>query len=122
MLRELLHLRQVPNDRRRRCFYNEELEVVLWYEPDDSIFGFQISYDLQERPRALTWTRKSGFSHASIDGGDDSVFSNRTPMLRPDGTCNFSWLNRAFLANSSGLPADERSFIEDKLSESFRPA
>jgi hypothetical protein len=122
MLRELPHVRQVPGDRYRRWFSNEALEVVVWYEPTGSIFGFQICYDLQEEPRALTWTPKSGFSHAAVDGGEDSVMSNRSPMLRPGAIYDAGLLDQAFHASSAGLPAPEKRFIEDKLAESVRPA
>ncbi len=121
MLREMRNVRQVPGDRFRRWFSDETLEIVVWYEPDGAIFGFQICYDPQGEPRALTWTRERGFSHAGVDGGEDKPSANRTPILRPGAKYDASLLRKAFLASGGGLPAGERAFVEGKLAESVRP-
>ena len=120
MLRELRNVRQEPGDSFRRWFTDENLEIVVWYAPDNSIFGFQICYDLRSQPRALTWTLKRGFSHAAIDEGDDKPTSNRTPMLVPNSHYDAAKLRESFLASSGSLPAKEKAFIEGKLAESAR--
>jgi hypothetical protein len=120
MLREQRNVRQVPGENFRRWFTDENLEIVVWYEQADAIFGFQICYDPRNEPRALTWTLKRGFSHAAIDNGDDKPTSNRTPVLSPCGNYDAAMLREAFLASGDGLPAKEKAFIENKLSESLR--
>jgi len=121
MLHEQRNVRQVPGDHFRRWFSDENLEIVVWYEESGAIFGFQICYDPRERPRALTWTQKRGFSHAAIDGGEDKPTSNRTPMLSPSHDYDAAKLRDAFQSASGGLPAHERTFIEAKLTESATP-
>jgi hypothetical protein len=118
MLKELQHVRQITDDRHRRIFTDECLEVVVWYAPSGSIYGFQLSYDLKNKPRALTWTPKHSFSHAVIDGGEDSVYSNRTPLLPPDANYESALLLQYFCRSSPGLPAPEKAFIDAKLAES----
>src|ERR1700761_4117116 len=120
MLSELRNVRQVPGDRRRRWFSDEKLEVVVWYEPDGTIFGFQLCYDLRDTPRALTWTREAGFSHCRVDDGEESVFSNRTPMLRSGGVYDAVLVRTEFLAAAESMPEAERRFVEAKLAESVQ--
>jgi hypothetical protein len=120
MLIEMRDVRQVPGDRFRRWFADETLELVIWYEPQGSIHGFQVCYDPQGTPRALTWTEEKGFSHAKVDGGEESVFSNRTPILCAGGKYDTALLRNAFLASAGNLLEPERSFVEKKLAESTR--
>ena len=118
MLRELLHVRQIAGDRLRRWFYDDSLELIVWYEPQDTIYGFQLCYDPQGKPHALTWTRDDGFSHSLLDDGEEKPSSNRTPMLRPGGPYDGILLRSTFLASACDLPAPERTFVEGKLAES----
>ncbi len=121
MLRELRNVRQIPGDRFRRWFTDENLEVVVWYEESGTIYGFQLCYDPRSQPRALTWTPKHGFSHAEIDDGDDKPTSNRTPILRSNADYNAAQLREAFLTSADELPAPEKAFIVSKLAESSAP-
>jgi hypothetical protein len=118
MLHEQRNVRQVPGDHFRRWFSDENLEIVVWYDEAGAIFGFQVCYDPRDQPRALTWTRKRGFSHAAIDSGEDKPTSNRTPTLSPSPDYDAAKLHEAFRASGPGLPEHERAFIEDKLAQS----
>ncbi len=120
MLHELKPVRQVPGDLFRRWFADENLEAVIWYDPAGAIAGFQLCYDLRSEPRALTWTLKRGFSHASLDDGDDKPTSNRTPILRISANHDTALLWESFLASGGGLPATEKALIEGKLAEWVR--
>ena len=120
MLREMRDVRQVPGDRFRRWFTDEALEVVVWYETDGSIYGFQICYDPEGMSRALMWTRGRGFSHAELDDGEDKPSSNRTPILRPSSKYDAALLRKAFLGCAGGLPTAEKAFVESKLAESVQ--
>jgi hypothetical protein len=120
MLRESPRVRQIPGDYFRRWFTGNALALFIWYEADGSIHGFQLSYDLENDPRALTWTPTKGFSHASIDDGEESVLSNRTPLLRPSSGCDPLKLRADFISSADGLPSREKSFVEARLAEAAR--
>lgn len=120
MLRESQPARQIPGDYFRRYFTDTALGLVVWYESDGSIHGFQLSYDLENEPRALTWTPGKGFSHSSIDDGEESVLSNRAPLLRPASGYDPIKLRADFIASADSLPLVERSFVEAKLAEAVR--
>ena len=120
MLRESQPARQIPGDYFRRYFADVALGLFVWYESDGSIHGFQLSYDLENDPRALTWRPRKGFSHSSIDDGEESVLSNRAPLLRPSSECDPIKIRADFIASAKDLPALERSFVEAKLAEAAR--
>ena len=108
-------MRQVPNDYRRRLFSDEEFELYVWYNPDDCFHGFQLCYDPADHPRALTWREKSGFSHHSVDTGEESPLTNRTPILKKEFPPDAIALLRRFRACDHNLPVDIRDFIREKL-------
>ncbi|MBI4424513.1 MAG: hypothetical protein HY554_12335 [Elusimicrobia bacterium] len=57
-------MRQVPGDRRRRFFSDKSFELLVWYEPDGGVFGFQLMYAMPEKPyRAIAWTSLEGYGH-----------------------------------------------------------
>ena len=118
MLRETQYVAQVRGDRFRRCFVDAKLDLVVWYEATGAIYGFQLSYDPEGSQRVVTWTPERGFSHASLDVGEESPLANRSPVLRPSADYEADQLLTAFLSASAELPGAERAFIETKLRES----
>ncbi len=120
MLREIEQVRQVPNDYRRRLFSDQEFELYVWYKPDDSFHGFQLCYDPSDKPRALTWREESGFSHQSVDTGEESPLANRTPILKAKSALDVVELKRRFYACDHNLPGEIRHFVREKL-EAYEP-
>ena len=57
MLNEIHHVRQVPGERRRRWFFDKEMDLTVWFSDDASIVGFQLVYGRPMDPHALTWWR-----------------------------------------------------------------
>jgi hypothetical protein len=117
MFAEVRNVRQVPGDRFRRWFVDEQSDIFVWYEPDGRIFGFQLCCKLTEAPFVSTWTQARGFSHATLDDGDDKPTVNRSPLLRPAPLRNLALVRRSFSAAAAGLPQVERTFIAAKLAE-----
>jgi hypothetical protein len=118
MLRETRHVAQVRGDRFRRCFVDERLDLVVWYETDGTIHGFQLTYDPEGSPRVVTWTPGRGLHHASLDVGEDSPLANRSPVLRSSADYNPDQLLVAFVSAAAELPGAERAFVEARLRES----
>jgi hypothetical protein len=117
MLEEFQSVRQHPGDRRRRWFCDNYFDLVVWYEPTEEIFGFQLSYDRLGKPRAFTWRRPYGMAHEAVDDGDDPLLKyKQTPILVPDGAPDMGPLIRRFTDAAAGLPDDIRELVLDKLS------
>ena len=117
MLTEIGHVRQIQGDYFRRIFADRNLDIVIWYKPDKTIHGFQVSYDLARRERALTWTESRGFSHTRVDTGEDSPLSNRSPVLIEDPDFDAARLWSAFDISAQNLPSREKRLMQRKLRE-----
>jgi hypothetical protein len=100
----------VEHDRDRRWIADEYFDLIVWYEPDGAIHGFQLCYDKPGRERALTWTRERGFVHTAIDSGESRPTANRTPILVPDGVFPTEDVRREFLVRERRCPPRSASW------------
>ena len=116
MLREIANVRQIEGEPRRRWFQDEQLDLVVWEDPGQGVFGFQLAYDKQRDEHALTWMAGFGFSHERVDDGEGRPGRYKgTPILVSDGTFNMEDLAPNFLNLSEGLDKGLRDFIYKKL-------
>ena len=125
MLKELKSVRQNPGTRFRRWFADELFELIVWYDPDSQIFGFQLCYDKDKRgiEHALTWTRTADFSHDRVDDGEDSPLHNRAPILLPAGKFPYERLIRSFAERGAEIEPDITALVLRKLHEyAIRPS
>lgn len=114
MLRESTATQQAE-ERRRRWFYDEDFDLIVWLDPDGSITGFQLCYDKQEIERALNWSAAEGFAHFGVDSGEDGSRFKESPVLQPAPLRLPSGLPARFDAASSGLPSEIAEFVRSKL-------
>jgi len=117
MLREINHVQQVPSDYFRRWFADENLDLLVWHKPDETIYGFQLCYDRYWRHRALTWTEDHGFSHDDIDDGEQSPLTNRSPTLSPSGPFEATAVLSRFRTSARYVPIRTRIFVRQKIQE-----
>jgi hypothetical protein len=110
--------RTLPNDYFRRWFSTAHFDLVVWYKPDDAIYGFQLCYDKDGREKAFTWLEDKGFSHQSIDSGEESPLANRTPILVPlQGRFETARVLACFRASDEKLPIKLRALVRRKIRE-----
>jgi hypothetical protein len=107
--------RQVPEDYRRRWMSDEDMDLIVWLEPDGRFHGFQLCYDKTGRERALTWVANGGFSHHAVDSGDTNPNGNCTPVLVPDGNMPIELVRREFAQRSLQLDPKIREFVREWL-------
>ena len=118
MLREISHVRQQPNDHFRRCFRGDTLELMVWYNPDKSIYGFQLCYDPEGNPRAVTWTEERGLTHSAIDDGEETPLANRSPTLQRSTDFDPARVLTSFNSVAVNLPGEEREIVQWQLEKS----
>lgn len=63
MLTEILDVRQIPNEPRRRWFRGDDLDLIVWCDDAGVPTGFQPCSDKLLSEHALTWTPELGFLH-----------------------------------------------------------
>lgn len=125
MLTEHSGIRQVKGQRARRWFNSGDQDLIVWYDPDGSIYGFQLCYDVGRKERALTWTPDEGFSHNLVDDGEEAPLTyKRTAVLVRDGSLDIVAVSKRFLETAAKLPGDVQEFVAGKLQDylDFREA
>ena len=117
-LTEFLNVLQRPGEPRRRWFQSEQEDLIVWYEPDGSIHGFQLCYDRKGLERALTWIEGKGFSHLKVDDGEvEPLTAKRTPILITGGLFDPEGMLERFSSVAGALPEDIAQLVADKIRE-----
>src|SRR5262245_38223464 len=109
--------KSVRGDYDRRWLSDDFFDLIIWFRPDDTIYGFQLCYDKPHWERALTWTRDKGFSHLEVDSGEHVYPPNQTPILVPDGTFPGDMVLYEFTRRGTALPHEVRKLVTDKINE-----
>ena len=103
MLQELKNVRQIRGEGLRRWFADENLELILWYDSEKKLEGFQICYDKLAGTRTITWRKAS-----PVEGETKSI-------LVSDGPYNKARLFALMQRSSESLDSNLRSFILNRL-------
>lgn len=121
MLRELRDVRQVAGEPKRRWFFCNEIDLVVWEEENGDVCGFQLAYDKHEDERSFSWHKERGFAHYVVDDGEPFADVNDTPFLYADGPFGRDRVLELFLALAPEVPANIANFVETKLREYSGP-
>lgn len=122
MLRENPDIRQVPGDQPRRWFSDDFFDLIVWSCPDGSLYGFQLCYDREFKPRALTWIKDTGYRHDGIDDGDGPMGAHKSsPILVQDGAFNRDDIASRLEAEAAEMPKDIREAVLAKIREYKKP-
>ncbi len=116
MMYEYTKTQQVPNEPFRRWFGDEYFDLIIWYNTDESFYGFQLCYDRTFDERALTWKADKGFSHQKVDSGArDSL----TPILVSDKTSSDMFdaqkIMKKFQEHSKEIDSGIVMFVSEKI-------
>jgi hypothetical protein len=118
MLQELKNAKQNPGDLFRRWYHDDYFDLIVWFDPDGSVHGFQLCYDKTGDERSLTWRATGAYSHDRIDDGEGRPFRHKSaPIVVPDGIFNAPDVVRRFLDESAELPEDVRSLVLEAIRE-----
>lgn len=118
MLVELPPRTPQPAEHRRRWFTDELWDLIVWFEPDDTVFGFQLCFDKTVGERALTWRRDSGYRLDQVDDGESSPSRNRTPLIRANGKeLDSDWLAGEFIGVAQELEPWLKALVVQKIRE-----
>ena len=97
MLHEITETRQIPDEKPRRWFNDDTMDLIVWLDDNNDIDSFQLCYDKPFAEHALTWRKGSGFMHNRVDDGEGNPGSHKgTPILVPDGEFNLQTIAEKF--------------------------
>ena len=117
VFKEFRQVRQEKVAGHRRWFDDDvlPLELIVWYDAGGAVEGFQLCYNFGRGEHALTWRPATGFAHSGVDTGSGGPFSNRTPILIPDGAVPWDEVARRFTASSGTLEPVLRELVGARL-------
>lgn len=115
-LYEIRVVRQIPNEKRRRWFTCVDLDLIVWYDTDDSLVAFQFCYDKSRREHALTWRADGPCTHLAVDDGESAGFGVKmSPILIANGKFDVQYMLDCFANASAGLPPEIIEFVKPRL-------
>ncbi|MEY4807775.1 MAG: hypothetical protein RLZZ206_2164 [Cyanobacteriota bacterium] len=116
MLKESKNTSQIPNEYFWRWFCDDNIDLIVWYDPDDSIIGFQLCYNKFVDEHALTWFRGKGFSHNKVDDGEGpDVRFKMSPILIPDGVFDKNTLLTLFENESKDIDQEIVELVTEMI-------
>lgn len=119
-LREIGPVRQVRGEPRRRWFFSERCDLIVWLDEMGAPEGFQFCYDKDNEERALSWRPQLGLSHMKVDTGS-SIYGG-TPFLVPDGHFDAVHMLRMFEAECALVPPEVSALVAGKLRQLAQPS
>ena len=104
---------------RRRWFYSPDMDLVVWYETDGSVSGFELYYDKNSSEHVFIWRVDGGFSHLAVDDGDQKpvLEFKEAPILIPDGHVDAERIKSLFEDSNERMPNDIAALVRRKLDE-----
>jgi hypothetical protein len=118
MLYEIRNIDQKEKNLKRKWFYDYDLDLLIWLDRKNEIYGFQLCYDKDDNPHALTWFVDKGFFHNKIDEGDNKIGRRRgSPLLIANGVFDSERIANYFKMNSHDIEAKIAKFVYDKILE-----
>jgi len=120
MLREIRDVKQIPAEPKRRWFSDEDFDLIVWFEPEDEMIGFQFCYDKESEQKALTWLKEEGYQHCRIDDGDNPGKMKASPVLEANGHFDREGIGRRFMENKGDVPEKTAHRIYDRILR-YRP-
>ena len=120
MLREIRDVRQVLGEPRRKWFSDEDFDLIVWFEPENEVMGFQLCYDKETDQKALTWLKQDGYQHSRIDNGDNPGKMKASPVLEANGHFDREGIGRRFRKNRGDVPEEIAGCVYDRILH-YRP-
>ena len=115
-MKEHAGVRQIPGERRRRWFFSDRFDLIVWLDDDGSLAGFELCYDKHQVERSLSWRSSGGFAHMAVDDGEERPGKHKgSPVLVPDGHFDARRVQADFILAATALPEDIVSGVTKAL-------
>ncbi len=113
LMKEDVGIRQIPGERKRRWFYSDEFDLVVWLNHEGSFAGFELCYDKKHVEHSVVWHPDAGFTHTAVDEGESRPGRYKaTPIhIAANGHFDVRRIYSAFKKASHTLPADVVAYV-----------
>ena len=100
----------------RKWFTDEFFDLIVWFDDQALVVGFQLCYDKGHDEHALTWKQPSSYYHQRVDDGENRPGKHKsTPILVPDGTFDLRRLADQFKTQSKKIDPAISAFVYEKV-------
>ncbi len=97
---------------------NRVFDLMVWFKNDNEITGFQLCYNISFDEKELTRLKDKGFSHNSIDEGENIETRHKgSPVLVRDGSFDNATISLRFKNESKKIDGSISKFVYEKLLE-----
>ena len=118
MMKETKNVRQINEEPRRRWFWSDFFDLIVWLSDEDEVVGFQLCYDIRSNQRGLTWEKETGYSHEKVDAGEDKPGRYKgSPILVADGIFEEKRIAALFKDESKNIDKQIVDFVHVKILE-----
>ncbi len=118
MLSEVRNARQIKDEGSRRWFTSRNFDLIIWYNDDGKLEGFQLCYNKQKSERAFTWYADGRSSHLKVDDGEgNKAFIKMTPVLVPDGIFNKDLVLHQFSMECTDIDPEISRLVIEKIKQ-----
>jgi len=117
MLREHVGVRQHAGESHRRFFWDDYLQLYVWFDEDERIVGFELSYDLTSDYRAFRWKPADGVEHYRVDDGEGRAMKKAVPVMRVDRSGIDPDILVEFTARSESISPEISLLVKQRLRE-----
>lgn len=117
MLKEHRSVRQHAGESFRRLFWDEFLQLYVWFDESKQIVGFELVYDLADDYRAFRWRTDQGIEHYRVDDGESRAMKKAAPVLRMDRSAIEPGILAEYMARSEYLEPEITHLVTEKLQD-----
>ena len=118
MLSEVKAVKQESRTHICRWFHDEQTDLFVWSAPGRPTIGFQFTYTLDRRQKALSWFADKGYSHMNIDDGECTPPAHKmSPLLVPDGVFDKDRVLEIFRASCSAVDEEIITLVSRRIEE-----
>jgi hypothetical protein len=111
-VREFVNIRQVPGEPRRRWFFSDEFDLILWFGEDGGFAGFELCYDKSGVERSISWRPDSGFEHMAVDAGEDRSGKHKAaPIMVMDRRFNAMRVLSTLVDECRSIPPEIAAYV-----------
>jgi len=119
MFREIEKTQQRPNEPIKRWFSSLNMDLFVWFDGDDEIVSYHLTYNKPHDEKALTWSREKGYLHLGVDDGFRAGKHPGSPLLVKDGVISPLKIIALIKKDRGDLKPRIKNFIVDGIEKYF---